>query len=1103
MRWDLLRGNAFYRYDRSRGLVVVYWDGKIIVEEPVVKPYAFVNANISWKIRDKVARLDSTDFVNIKGVPVDRFEVENPKTIARVRDRHAGYWKTHEADIPFVRRLMIDGLLEPGYGTVQESVVYWDIEVNDEKGFPEPGDPLVSLAYSVGGGKVKFLHVSWYDSPEQLVEEFMKDTVYRGYTVFSAWNVGFDVEYFVKWFEWIEANGDLEIAVKLMEPLDLLTAYRQTVKGLSSYSLGSVAFHEGMVEEAEAKRSRKAIHEMTEKELEEYNTRDVDMIVRIDGKYGFSETAISLAQTVGLVVSQAYYPDEYRLVATRVADNFLIPRAREYGVVMPNSSKAKKSGYEGALVLSPKVGFHRRVAYYDVESMYPNVIVYYKIDVPGFKGQLLPEVMRELLEKRKRYKLLFKETGDAKYDVAQKVYKILANSMYGVLGVEGSRYFDEGRAAMVTAKGREVLQKAILTIGEMGYEIYYGDSVTGDSKVVYMTTDSMFHEDIIAVGEGARVATNMGEVEIAKLFKDVTMRLGEKEYYIPEEPIYVLAFDTESRRLVWGKVKYVMRHKTNKKVYKVCATNEMCVKVTEDHSIIVRQNILSQRSCRYGCGEFVEISPVKLLQEKEKNNRLGASLIIPNKLDYKVETLGMPKIFYEFMGLLLADGSTSVREVDKRRGKLYYVGLSLGLDADELERKLLKRLKDTGLISNYYKRDKGDYMVLVTPIAEYVKRFYNDFTRLGTKKKIPEFIFKEEPENISAFLRGYFTGDGTVIIRRGRPIIRASTVDRELAYGIMRLLLQIGVSASVYRGNTVNSYSGRQSETINYYVTVNDCRKFAEKVGFLVERKTMRLNCSTATSKKVGDEVWLKRILSIESVEYDGYVYDIEVEGVHNFFANWILVHNTDSLFVRLGEGDDPEVLAEEVSERISPFKVKLEGVGDVLFVAKKRYIMRTYDGEEIVRGLEIRRGDWSDFTKMVVSRVVDMIFEGKGRLEIEKYLSAVRSELYRGEHDEKLVITKSIDPRRKYKVEAEHVKAWKKMGAPKTVTSVSYVLVRGGVEPVTDVGEVSRFRGRIDYKRYWALTKQAVDRLLKAVGSGGGMEVWMSTGGKNKNLAG
>jgi len=37
-----------------------------------------------------------------------------------------------------------------------------------------------------------------------------------------------------------------------------------------------------------------------------------------------------------------------------------------------------------------------------------------------------------------------------------------------------------------------------------------------------------------------------------------------------------------------------------------------------------------------------------------------------------------------------------------------------------------------------------------------------------------------------------------------------------------------------------------------------------------------------------------------ESTRTDEYVYDIEVEGTHTFFANGILVHNTDSLFINI-----------------------------------------------------------------------------------------------------------------------------------------------------------------------------------------------------------
>jgi len=232
----------------------------------------------------------------------------------------------------------------------------------------------------------------------------------------------------------------------------------------------------------------------------EYNIVDVELVDRLEDKMRLIELAITMAYD-----GKGNYNDVFFQV--RMWDSIIYNYLRSKNIVIPFKRETRKDQrYEGAYVKDPITGKHDWVVSFDLNSLYPHLIMQYNIspetlvedrfpnitvdkllkgnveipdnypytvcangaqyrkDIRGFLPELMEKMYtdrviykKKMLEAKKQYEKtptveLTKEI--ARCNNIQMAKKISLNSAYGAVGNEYFRYFLIENAEAVTLSGQ-------------------------------------------------------------------------------------------------------------------------------------------------------------------------------------------------------------------------------------------------------------------------------------------------------------------------------------------------------------------------------------------------------------------------------------------------------------------------------------------------------------------------------------------------------------------------------------------------------------------------------------------------------------------------
>jgi len=450
-----------------------------------------------------------------------------------------------------------------------------DIETAAENGFPdiESADQEI-LLISVKDSFTGLYHV-WGSKPfenshtdvsytlcadeQELLRKYLAWWIENYPDVITGWNVQlFDVPYIcnrldrilgtkeTKLFSpwkllssreiYIQGRKNICYDVSGITVLDYLDLYRKfTYTNQESYRLDHIA----LVELGSKKLDHSEFDTFKEfytqdwQKFVEYNIHDVRLVDQLEDKMKLMDLAFTLAYDAKVNLEDVFSQ-------VRMWDSIIYNYLRKRDIVIPPKHRNEKSDkYAGAYVKEPKTGRYDWVVNFDLNSLYPHLIMQYNIspetlretrhpsasvegilngevsidgddcvcangaqyrkDVRGFLPELMEKIYdersiykRNMIEAKKKYQKepsLTLEKKISKFNNFQMARKIQLNSAYGAIGNEYFRYYKLANAEAITLSGQVSIRWIENKINEYLNNLLQTNNV---DYVIASDTDSIY-----------------------------------------------------------------------------------------------------------------------------------------------------------------------------------------------------------------------------------------------------------------------------------------------------------------------------------------------------------------------------------------------------------------------------------------------------------------------------------------------------------------------------------------------------------------------------------------------------------------------------------
>lgn len=322
-----------------------------------------------------------------------------------------------EGDVPPETRVLIDAYEDSDEPSKGHRIVFFDIEVSSEGGFPiiDEGDKELTAIALYDGATSKYTAfildkegklqdsetndtiIQSFNNEESLISHFMNKWEEIQPTIITGWNIdGFDVPYlynrikrvmganFAKRLSPIHEcyynNFAKRMVVAGVSCMDYIELYKKfSGKNEPSYTLGAIGKKVVNIDKITYTGSLNDLYRDDIEKYIEYNLNDVKIVVALDKKLQFIDLARRICHT-------GHVGYEHFGTSSRYLEGAILIYLRRQGRVAPNKPlegreeyeqrlEDGEEGFEGAYVKPPVPGRYDWVFDLDLTSMYPNIII--------------------------------------------------------------------------------------------------------------------------------------------------------------------------------------------------------------------------------------------------------------------------------------------------------------------------------------------------------------------------------------------------------------------------------------------------------------------------------------------------------------------------------------------------------------------------------------------------------------------------------------------------------------------------------------------------------------------------------------------------------